>query len=365
MDQESQELSVGDDKALESTVTSTETDSPRQSPGDVIDRATEVWNETANQRIDREASRLEKYLSEKEERDPVYRAEREATRKKAETYDKLEAGLNSAAGEQAGWNETESLRRELEDLYPGKTPRDVVDTWLKLNQSYVTDPAGTAEWHMQQLLAEAPVIAQARKELPQDGSFDSAWTRADRNIDERNAWAAIMDYARANGVSAREGLAQIIHHTKESRRDPIYATARMAAQAGLPVTPMAQEAADFNQTHDASYQALATGAQSGIEAIASEGRLPGFDQPELQDSMAEIIESDTFKSTGDFGHDIWNAYHLALHAENERLRETQAGEMKRKANLSVAGGAPSGSGGKAIPASAGEAIDRALSGFGR
>jgi hypothetical protein len=333
-------------------------------PGDTIDRAAKVWGETAGERTDREISRLEKYLNEKEARDPAYRSEREAARQKSETYERLEADLESAAGEAAEWEGSQALRRELEGLYPGKAPLDVVDTWLKLNQSYVADPGGTAEWHMQQLLAEAPVIAQARKELPQDGSFDSAWRRAGEHINERDAWTAIMDYARQNGISVREGLAQIIHHTKEGRRDPVYATARMAAQAGLAVTPMAQEAAALNEVQTAEHEALADGAQGGLEAVAREGRLPGLDRTELQDTMADIIEHETFQSTGDLQNDLWNAYHLALHAENDKLRETQAGETKRKANLSIGGGTPTGAGARSVPTSSGEAIDRAFADLG-
>jgi hypothetical protein len=340
-------------------------DASENTGGTLQDNApNEIPDKALDEHADRETSRLEKYLNEKEARDPAYRAEREAARKKSETYDRLEADLKSAAGEAAEWEGSQALRRELEDLYPGKAPLDVVDTWLKLNQSYIADPAGTAEWHMQQLLAEAPVIAQARKELPRDGSFDSAWRRADQHLNERNAWTAIMDYARENGISVREGLAQIIHHTKEGRRDPVYATARMAAQAGLPVTPMAQEAAALNEVQTAEQQALADGMQVGLDAIASGGRLPGLERTELQNTIADIIESETFKSTGDPEHDLWNAYHLALRAENDRLRETQAGETKRKANLSISGGTPAGAGARPVPASSREALDRAFADLG-
>ncbi len=327
--------------------------------GDAVERATQAWDEAPDERANREISRLEKYLNEKEERDPAFKTEREASRAKTATYDRLEADLKSAGAETQEWEDTNTLRRELEDLYPGKPPADIVDTWLKLNQSYIADPAGTAEWHMQQLLAEAPVIAGERKALPEDGTFDSAWTRADQKIDEKNAWQAIMDYARSNGISAREGLAQIIHHTREGRRDPVYATARMAAQAGLPVTPLAQEVASHGAEQEAAFHTLADSAQSEIETIAQ--RLPGFERPELQDTMAAIIESGTLGSTGDFQHDVWNAYHLALHAENELLRDTRTGETKRKAALSVAGTTPSSGGARPAPASSGEALDRALS----
>ena len=352
------------DKALADAGITSEAQTLRESPGDVIERASKTWDEGVAERADREASKLEKYLNEKEARDPAYKAERDAARQKTETYDKLEVDLKSAAGEASAWEETTALRRELEELYPGKSPRDIVDTWLKLNQSYVADPAGTAEWHVQQLLAEAPVIAQARKILPQDQSFDSAWTRAGRSIDERNAWKAIMDYAQQSGIGVREGLAQIIHHTKEGRRDPVYATARMAAQAGLPVTPTSQEAASFNTEREAEHRELTNTMQDEIEAAASGGRLPGFDRQELQDAMADIIESDGFVGTGNLQHNLWNAYHVAMHVENERLREAQAGDTSRKANLSVTGGTPAGAGSRPVPASAGEAIDNALVDFG-
>jgi hypothetical protein len=198
-------------------------------------------------------------------------------------------------------------------------------------------------------LQEPPFLLKAKDIDATDKSTRASIDKGFRDAADREALAELLrehgpqfDHIAARAVELHEGFVN----------DPIGFGARLQGMF-VPVTPEHQaevaQAAEVQQERD--------NITIGLNHLITEGRLPGLENPVLQELTADVLEDHTFQRTNNRAVDLRRALEMA----KERFIAQRSAETQRKAGMALTGAPNAGSARATSAPTARQAIVNAMS----
>lgn len=245
-------------------------------------------------------------------------------------------------------------RRELRDRFPGHSLASRLESFEKWEEAFKRDPVGAREAIMAEYLKMAPQNFATSKERKYSDGIRGSLERGEENARDL---ADLKPYVDKYGKNFPHLLKQLNSIEADLIADPVGTSARLAATYGAPATEAQQQQQEHKQAQQQYRERRVADMHKAFDLIVQHKIMPGIESPELQDKIADVLESKDFVRTGNPLHDLQTAYAVA------RLDIQVAEQEKAKPSKSIAGAPGAGqraATSKPVPAkSAREALERA------
>lgn len=300
--------------------------------------------------------------------DARHQAEQKLGKERSATAEKMSAAFTDAKGIKEGFFGARPHIDRVRARFPNMKAAELLGLAVQLEKDFPKDPRGTADRLAQLMYQQLPF----RKGKPAEhqnsirGALDRAFDSVTNEMDD------LREPLYQLGPQYAHVWQRIDEITEALEADPMGASARLAAFAGMPVT----ETQHAEIARAAELQQETTRVASGIDRIIQSGKLPGIEREDVQRMMIDILNDPKFEridpnsrpagSDQPIGVDAARTMEL-LRAYNKCMEVAKSATteaFKKKAGLSVTthGTPPAPSRGPA-PSRA-EAIARALEGMG-
>lgn len=274
----------------------------------------------------------------------------------SEARDSVSASVNEAAKtvdsrlatRDLATPEQRQYRSELKSLFPGKKLSETLTVLEAWGDYLVADPQGA--WKL---------IAQELAKLPAWRETTTKETKGDALSDAYDDTFDLEDLApfiEKYGADLPEKLKEVAELLQEGRKDPAKAAARLALKHGATMFGDPQQPPQPQQAQPPEPQEPMTPEQkmasfdNGLEQVIKSNKLPGFETPEMQNDVADVMESPDFPwgdvtirtADGRVAIDGYKALQFAYQVVKDRSSKREAEQAARfaKARQSVTG-APS------------------------
>jgi hypothetical protein len=252
--------------------------------------------------------------------------------------------------------EVRTARRELRDRFPGHSLASRLESFEKWEAAFKRDPVGTREAIMAEYLKMAPQNFSKSKERKYSQGIRGALEKGEENARDL---ADLKPYMDKYGKHFPHLLKQLNSIEADLVSDPVGTSARLAATYGAPATEAQQQQHEQQQAQQQYRERRVADMHKAFDLIVQHKIMPGIENAELQDKIADVLESKDFIRTGDPFQDLRTAYAVA----RMDAQIAEQGKDKPKPSKSISG--PPGSNQQArkqAPAkSAREALERAVS----
>jgi hypothetical protein len=206
------------------------------------------------------------------------------------------------------------------------------EQWQK---EFESDPVATREKIMTAYLAVSP---QNFAETHPPEKAETARESIRQAQRERDELAALAPYVERYGKNFPHILAQLQKFDRDLIADPVGVSARLAANAGAPVTETQQRAYEAKLQAQAHQAKDSANVHRAIEMIIEHNVLPDMGNDATLHAIADVLSDKNFKRTGDRLQDLRNA-----HANVMARKANSEGNRYDPGSRSI-GGAPSTSG---------------------
>lgn len=150
--------------------------------------------------------------------------------------------------------------------------------------------------------------------------------------------AALSKYEAKYGKAFPQIVAQLNQFDKDLANDPVGVSARLAANAGAPVTEAQQRVYEAKQAADQAHRQETEKLHQNLEYVAK--NVPGLADEPTWNAIADILESKDFKRSNDPMADLGRAHGMVL---SRRANSTKHAVAANAGSKSISG-APSTSG---------------------
>lgn len=224
-------------------------------------------------------------------------------------------------------------RRELRDRFPGHSLASRLESFEKWEEAFKRDPIGTREAIMAEYLKMAPQNFSKSKEREYSKDIRGSIDRAEENARDV---ADLKPYMDKYGKNFPHLLKQLNSIEADLIADPVGTSARLAATYGAPATEAQQQQHEQQQAQQQYRERRVADMHKAFDLIVQHKIMPGIESPELQDKIADVLESKDFVRTGDPLQDLRTAYVVA------QMDVQIAEKDKPKPSKSISGAAGAG-----------------------
>jgi hypothetical protein len=271
--------------------------------------------------------------------------------KKASEKAKEKAGPSNA---DLNNDEVRQARRELKQRYSGQSLSEIVQRFESWEGSFRKDPIAAREDIMAAYLKMSPQNFSATKEPKYSPGIRGS---LEKGAEDARDLAELKPFVDKYGKDFPRLLQQISRFDRDMIDDPVGTSARLAANYGVPVTAAQHEQAAQHYQQKAQQEDRLSNVQRGLDKLMEQNLLPGIEDPEMQDRIADVLENPKFTRSGNAFEDLKAAWQVARLSDEKRARNERGGKSIK--------GAPSTAGSNSRqsqvnPNSAHGAIKRAM-----
>lgn len=292
------------------------------------------------------------------------RGEREkAATKIADAYD-------NALGTQRAFFDARPHIDRVRARFPDMKPAELLGLAVQLEKDFPKDPKGTADRLAQLMFRQLPFRKGKVPETAKGvrGALDRAFdfVGSGEADDMREPLYEL-------GPQYAHVWKRIDEITEALEADPMAASARLAAFAGMPVT----EGQHLEIARSAELHMETARVASGIDRIIQSGKLPGIEREDVQRAIVDVLNDPKFEridpnscppgSAEPIGVDAARTMELmkAYNSVMESAKAATVEHFKAKTKLSIGGGSPGAAAAGALPIpSRAQALARALGDIG-